>query len=145
MIKTLRKLRVASIHCIGLFDEQPDAQWRIIQRFHLLRLWRSTSCFRRDPCSSASPTELNIASGSLRAFVGAMAEISDANARDLSQLCDEFKFIELAKTVGDWQADHPVIRCELDLAPAASEERLESQARTILMLDSALHRWRRLQ
>jgi hypothetical protein len=27
--------------------------------------------------------------------------IGDANVRHLSQLCDEFKFIELAKAVGD--------------------------------------------
>jgi hypothetical protein len=31
----------------------------------------------------------------------AVAEISDANVRDLSQPCDEFKFIELAKTNRD--------------------------------------------
>jgi uncharacterized coiled-coil DUF342 family protein len=85
---------------------------------------------------------------SLREFAGAIGgeavEISDANVRDLSQLCDEFKFIELAKTVGDWQAEHaqidPMIRHELDLVRAALEERLESQVRTMLMLDQAVHR-----
>jgi hypothetical protein len=87
---------------------------------------------------------------SLRPFIGAIggeaAEISDANVRDLSQLCDDFKFTELGKTVGDWQAEHPqidrVIRRELDLVRAALEERLESQARTILMLYQAQHRRR---
>jgi chromosome segregation ATPase len=80
------------------------------------------------------------------AIGGAVAEISDANVRDLSQLSDEFKFVELAKTVGDWQAEHPqidsVIRRELDLVRAALGERFESQARTILMLDQAVHRGR---
>jgi hypothetical protein len=33
-----------------------------------------------------------------------------------------------------------VIRCELDLAHAASEERLESQVRTVLMFDTGLYR-----
>jgi hypothetical protein len=41
---------------------------------------------------------------SLRVFLGAIgggvAEISDTTARDLSQLDDEFKFIELAKSIG---------------------------------------------
>jgi chromosome segregation ATPase len=54
--------------------------------------------------------------------------------------------MELANTLADWQAGHvvvdPVIRCELDLARAALEERLESQARTMLMLDQALHQGR---
>jgi hypothetical protein len=73
------------------------------------------------------------------AIGGAVAEISDANVRDLSQLGDEFRFIEPAKTVGDWQVKHPqtdpVIRHELDLLRAALEERLESQARAMLMVD----------
>jgi hypothetical protein len=34
IIGTLRRLRAAAIHFIGLFDEQPDAHWRIIQRLH---------------------------------------------------------------------------------------------------------------
>jgi hypothetical protein len=92
--------------------------------------------------------ESSVSLDSLRVFVGAIggavAEISDANVRDLSQLCDEFNFIELAKTVGDWQAEraqiNPVIRCELDLVRAALEERCESQVRTMLMLDQAVHR-----
>jgi hypothetical protein len=54
--------------------------------------------------------ESGVSSDSLRVCVGsiggAAAEISDANVRDLSQLCDEFKFIELAKIVGDWQEQH---------------------------------------
>jgi hypothetical protein len=86
--------------------------------------------------------ESRVSSDSLRVFVGAIAgaaaEISDANIRDLSQLCDEFKFIEFATTVGNWQAEHPlidpVIRRELDLVRAALEERLESQTRMSLTL-----------
>jgi chromosome segregation ATPase len=82
----------------------------------------------------------------ISAIGGAVAEISDANVDDLSQLCDEFKFMELAKRVGDWQAEHgmidPGIGREPDLVRAALEERLESQARTMLMLDQALHRQR---
>jgi hypothetical protein len=89
-------------------------------------------------------------SDSLRVFIGAIggavAEISDANLGDLLQLCDEFKFVELAKRIGDWQAEHPlidpVIRRELDLVRAALEERLESQARMMLMLGHSLHRQR---
>jgi hypothetical protein len=84
---------------------------------------------------------------SLRVFVGALGdvvpEISDANARNLSQLCDKFKFDELAKTVAEWQAEHPLIdsvtRRELDLVRAALEERLESQDRTMWILDQAVH------
>jgi hypothetical protein len=49
--------------------------------------------------------ESRVSSDSLRIFVGAIgreaAEINDANVWDLSHLCDEFKFVELAKTVGD--------------------------------------------
>jgi chromosome segregation ATPase len=94
--------------------------------------------------------ESAVSSDSLRVFVaaigGAAAEISNTNVADLSQLCDEFKFIELAKRVGDWQAEQPlidpVIRRELDLVRAALEERLESQARTMWMFDQALHRQR---
>jgi hypothetical protein len=74
--------------------------------------------------------ESGVSSDSLRVFVGAIGgaavEISDANVRDLSQLCDEFKFTELAKTVGDWQAEHPLIdpgiRRELDLVQARLDE-----------------------
>jgi chromosome segregation ATPase len=87
---------------------------------------------------------------SLRVFVDAIGgeavEISDANLRDLGQLCEEFKFIELAKTAGDWEAEHPqispVIRRALDLGLAAQEERLESQGRMMLMVDQALDRQR---
>jgi hypothetical protein len=94
--------------------------------------------------------ESAVSSDSLRVFVraisGAAAEISDANVRDQSQLCYEFNFIELAKTVGDWQMEHSLIdagvRRELDLRPAMLVERLDSQARTVLMLDQALH-WQR--
>jgi hypothetical protein len=50
---------------------------------------------------------------SLRVFVGAIggeaAAISDASVRDLSQLCDTFKFIELPKRVRDWEAEHALI------------------------------------
>jgi hypothetical protein len=92
--------------------------------------------------------ESSVSMDSLRVFAGAIggavAEISNANVRDLSQLCDEFKFIELAKTVRDWQVEHPqidpVIRRGPDLARPALEERFESQARTMLMLDQAVHR-----
>jgi hypothetical protein len=92
----------------------------------------------------------SVSMDSMRAFVGAIggavAEISEANVRHLSQLCGEFEFIELAKTVGNWQAGHPhidsVIRRELNLVGAARAERLESQARTMSMLDEALHRRR---
>jgi chromosome segregation ATPase len=94
--------------------------------------------------------ESRVSSDSLLMFVGAIdgavPEISDANVRDLLQLCDEFKFIELGKAVGDWQVKHtqinPVIRRELYLVRAALEERLESQGRMMLMLDQALHRQR---
>jgi hypothetical protein len=93
--------------------------------------------------STVSVDSLQVFAG---AIGGAVAEISDANVRDLSRLCDEFQFVELAKTVGDWQAGHPqiepVIRRELDLVRAALEERLESQDRPILMLDQALRRLR---
>jgi hypothetical protein len=71
--------------------------------------------------------ESGASSDSLRVFVGAfggaVAEISDANVRDLSQLCDEFKFIELAKTIGDWQAERPLTGPGVRRKP---EERLES-------------------
>jgi hypothetical protein len=57
------------------------------------------------------------------ALGGATAEINDGNVRDLSQLCDEFKFIELAKIVGDWQLEcsliDAVIGRELDLVRTA--------------------------
>jgi hypothetical protein len=76
------------------------------------------------------------------AIGGAVAEISDAKVRDLSQLCEEFKFIEHAKTVGNWQAEQPVIRGKLDLVRTALEERFGWQARTMLMLDQALHQER---
>jgi hypothetical protein len=72
------------------------------------------------------------------------AEIGDGNVRGLSQLCAELKLTELAKTVGDWGAPHPLIgrgiRRELDLVRAALEERVESQDLAVLMLDQALHR-----
>jgi hypothetical protein len=59
---------------------------------------------------------------------------------------DEFHFMELAKTVGDWQPEHTlmnsVTRRELDLVRAALNERLESQARAMSMLDQARHRKR---
>jgi hypothetical protein len=75
--------------------------------------------------------------------VRSAVEISDGNVRDLSQLCDEFKFTELAKTVGDWQAEHPLIdpavRRELDLVQARLHERLQWQARAMLMLDQDRH------
>jgi hypothetical protein len=49
--------------------------------------------------------ESRVSPDSLRVFIGviggAVAEISDENVRDLSQLCEEFKFIKLANTVGD--------------------------------------------
>jgi hypothetical protein len=52
-------------------------------------------------------------------------------------------FIEHAKTAGDWQAKHPTtsagIRCELGLVQDVLEQRLESQGRTMLLLDQALH------
>jgi hypothetical protein len=74
---------------------------------------------------------------------GAVVEISDANVRDLSQLCHEFEF---TKTVGDWQAEHPLtdawVRPELELVQAALDERLESQDHTMFMLDQALYRGR---
>jgi hypothetical protein len=93
--------------------------------------------------SRASSDSLRVFAGAIR---GAVAEISDANVGDISQPCDEFKFIELAKRVGDWQVEHrlinPVIRRELDLVRAALEERLESQARMMLMFDHSLHRQR---
>jgi chromosome segregation ATPase len=54
--------------------------------------------------------------------------------------------VELAKTVTDWQTEHPhidpIIRHELDLVRVALEERFESQDRKMLMLDQALHRER---
>jgi hypothetical protein len=94
--------------------------------------------------------ESGVSSDSLRVFVsaigGGVTEINDANVRDLPQLCDEFKFIELAKTIADWQAGHPLIDTviwrELDLVRTALEERLESHARTIVMLDQAVYRGR---
>lgn len=46
---------------------------------------------------------------SLRVFIGAMPEISDANVQNLSPICDEFKCIQLGKTIGDWQAEQPLI------------------------------------
>jgi hypothetical protein len=88
--------------------------------------------------------ESRVSSDPLRALSGAVAKISDVNVRNLSQLCDEFKFMKLAETVGDWQAGCPlidsVIRGELGLARDALEERLESQDRKMLMLDEAVHR-----
>jgi hypothetical protein len=44
----------------------------------------------------------------------------------MSQLCEEFKWVQLAKRVEDWEAERPtidpVIRRELDLVRAALEE-----------------------
>jgi hypothetical protein len=71
--------------------------------------------------------------------VRAVPKISDANFRDLSQLCDEFELVELAKTVGDCQAEHPLID---PVIRHALEERLEGHDRTMLMVGQALHRWR---
>jgi hypothetical protein len=86
--------------------------------------------------------ESGVSSDSLQLFVGAVAEMNDANVWDLSQLCDEFSFIELAKTVGDWQSKHSLadvgIGHGLDLVQAALE-RLESHACTMWMLDRALN------
>jgi hypothetical protein len=45
IIGTLRRLRAAPIHFIGLFGEPPDAQWEIIQRLH---------CFARGEVSAVS-------------------------------------------------------------------------------------------
>jgi hypothetical protein len=59
-----------------------------------------------------------------RSIGGEAVEISHANFRDMSQLCEEFKSTKLARTVRDWEAEHPLIRHELDLAWAALEERL---------------------
>jgi hypothetical protein len=118
----------------------------------IVSLMTKCSLFQTKPELLSKPykVESGVSPDSLRMFVGviggAVAEISDANVRDLSQLCDEFKFVELEKTVRDWQAEHPlidqVIRQELDLVQTALEERLESQARTMLMLDQALRRGR---
>jgi hypothetical protein len=115
-------------------------------------LFMHCQLFRTKPGLLGQPyrVESSVSLDSLRVFVGAIggavAEVSDANIRDLSQLCDEFNFIELARTVGDWQAEHAqidaVIRRELDLVRAALEERFESQVRTMLMLDQAQHRLR---
>jgi hypothetical protein len=55
-----------------------------------------------------SRVKFGVSSDSLRIFVGAVPKIGDAKVRNLSQLCDEFKFIKCAKTVGDWQAEHPL-------------------------------------
>jgi hypothetical protein len=118
----------------------------------VLSLMAKCHLFQTKPELLSKPyrIESRVSSDSLRVFIGAIggaaAEISDGNFGDLSQLCDEFKFIELAKRIGDWQAEHPlidpVIRRELDLVRTALEERLESQARTMLMLDQTLHRQR---
>jgi hypothetical protein len=94
--------------------------------------------------------ESRVSLDSLRVFVGGIGgeavEMNEANIRDVSQLCDEFKFLELAKTVGDWQSEHPqfdpVICRELGPVRAALEKRLESRAHTMLMLNQALHRGR---
>jgi hypothetical protein len=90
--------------------------------------------------SGVSPDLLRVFAGAIN---GAAAEISAANVRDLLQLCDEFKFIELAKRVTDWQVEHPLInagiRRELHLT---LEERLESHAWMVLISDQALHRGR---
>jgi hypothetical protein len=88
--------------------------------------------------------ESRVSAHSLRIFVGALGgeavEINEANVPDLSQLCDEIKFIKFAKMVGNWQVEHPqidsVTRCELDLVRVELEEPRESQARTILMLEA---------
>jgi hypothetical protein len=108
------------------------------------------SLFQAKPKLLGEPyrVESGVSLDSLRVFVnaigGEVTEINDANVRDLSQLCDEFKFIELAKTVADWQAGHPlidaVIQRELDLVRTALEQRLESHARTIVMLGQAVYR-----
>jgi hypothetical protein len=76
-----------------------------------------------------------------------MAEISNPNTRELSQLCNEFKFIKLAKTVQNWLVEHPQtdagIYPGLGLAQITLDERLASQDGAMLMLDEALHRGRR--
>jgi hypothetical protein len=104
--------------------------------------------FRTRPRLLGKPyrVESLIALDSLRVFIGAMAEISNPNARELSQLCDEFKFIELAKTVQDWLVEHPQtdagIHRGLGLAQITFAERLGSQDGAMVMPDEALHRVR---
>jgi hypothetical protein len=63
----------------------------------------SNQLFQTRPRLLGKPCRVEscIASDSLRVFIGAMAEMSDVNVPELSQLCDEFKFIELVKTVRD--------------------------------------------
>jgi septal ring factor EnvC (AmiA/AmiB activator) len=98
----------------------------------------------RKPYRVESGVSLDLVRVFVGAIGGAVVEVSDANVPDLSHLCDEFKFIELAKAVGDWQAEHSLIdaeiRRELDRVRAALEEQLESQDRTISMLEQALYR-----
>jgi hypothetical protein len=57
-------------------------------------------------CPEPAMTIRKISLDSLRLFVdavsGSVPEITEANVRDLWKLCHEFKFIELAETVGDW-------------------------------------------
>jgi hypothetical protein len=94
--------------------------------------------------------DFGVWSGSRRVFFAVIsspiAETRGANVRDLSQLCGEFRFIELATRIGEWQMEDPLIgawiRRELDLVQAALDERLESQARSMLMLDQTLCRGR---
>jgi hypothetical protein len=58
-------------------------------------------------------------------FGAVVAEITTAGVRDLWHLCNEFKFTKLWSAVGDWWAEHRLIRCELDLVRVVLEERLE--------------------
>jgi hypothetical protein len=90
-------------------------------------LWVMAKCrlfhTKLEVLSKPNRVESGVSSDSLQLFGGAVAEISYANVRDLSQHCHEFNFIELEKTVRGWQPEHPLIdpeiRDELDLVGAA--------------------------
>jgi hypothetical protein len=141
IIGTLRRLRMRrftaftySMHSLVLNGEPIKASMvSPVAKFRL---------FQTKPKLLSKPfrVESTVSSNSLLAFVDAIGGAVPRSPTRTSQLCDEFEFTESAKAVGEWQAQHPVIRHELDLVHAALEERLESQARTMSMRGQALHR-----
>jgi hypothetical protein len=75
---------------------------------NVFRVSLSTKCHMLQTApkffSKSDRVESGVPSDSLRLFVGAVAEMNGRDLRDLSQLCNEFSFMEFAKTVGNWQS-----------------------------------------
>jgi hypothetical protein len=86
---------------------------------------------------------------SFRLFVNAIRgtkpDITDDNTKDLGLLCDEFKFTPLSSAVADWREAHTSLDGGSILTKAALDEQLQSQDRTICLLDHKPLRYDRLQ